>query len=280
MRQMLLAIQFLTIIPVPVKGAFSEEELAHSASFFPLAGAMQGLLMALAAYAGARIFPIEITSVFVILVLLISDGGFDLDGLIDTFDALAVKSTGNIERDMGKRLSVMKSSTIGSVGAIALVMAVLLKFVLLNHLLRTLTFPEVLSSLVIIPVFSKWVTVIAMFHGVPARKDGLGNILVSGVRKKHVILSSFLLLLLYLFVAGLTLPLTHSPGVRGGSENVMRSLGLFAALFVLLYLLAVVTVRFTRKKFGGLTGDHFGALSETAEIILLTAIPVWLQHST
>lgn len=275
MKQMLLAIQFLTIIPVPVKGTCSGEELAHSASFFPLAGVMQGLLMALAAFAGIRIFPIEVTSVFVILVLLMSDGGFDLDGLIDTFDALAVKSTGNTELDMEKRLSVMKSSTIGAVGAVALVMAVLLKFVLLNHLLRTLTLPEALSFLIIIPVFSKWVTVIAMFHGIPARKDGLGNILVRGVQKKHAILSSLLLLMLYAIVAGLTLALT-----RGLGEGTIRSIELFAALFIFLYLLAIITVRFTMKKFGGLTGDHFGALSEIAEILLLAAIPVWLQHST
>src|SRR5271169_7213382 len=99
MKEMLLAIQFLTIIPVTVKGTCSEEELARSTSFFPLAGALQGLLTALAAFAAMKIFPVEITSGLVILVLLLSNGGFDLDGLIDTFDALAVKSTGDREHD-------------------------------------------------------------------------------------------------------------------------------------------------------------------------------------
>ena len=270
MKQLLLAVQFLTIIPVTVKGACSEEELAHSSSFFPVAGALQGILMALAAFALTKVFPVEIVSSFVILVLLLSNGGFDMDGLIDTFDALAVKSTGDREHDMEMRLSVMKSGSIGAVGAMALVMAVLLKFVLLNHLFRILSLPAALSFLFIIPVFSKWVTVIAMFHGRPARKDGLGSIFIGKVQPKQVVLSSLILLGLCVIVAGLYLHPLY----------VTRAIGLFAVLFLLLYLLALITVRFTIWRFGGLTGDHCGALSEIAEILLMAAIPVWLQHST
>ncbi|HXW69035.1 MAG TPA: adenosylcobinamide-GDP ribazoletransferase [Dissulfurispiraceae bacterium] len=270
MKRLLLAVQFLTIIPVTVKGGCSEEELAHSSSFFPVAGALQGVLMALAAFASTKIFPVEIVSGFVILVLLLSDGGFDMDGLIDTFDGLAVKSTGDMKRDMEMRLSAMKSSSIGAVGAMALVMAVLLKFVLLNHLFRILPLPAALSLLFIIPAFSKWVTVIAIFHGRPARKDGLGSILIGKVQPAQVALSSLILLVLCVPVSGLYLYPLH----------VMPGIGLFAALFPLLYLLALVTVRVTVWRFGGLTGDHCGALSEISEILLMAAIPVWLQHST
>src|SRR5208337_2910678 len=252
MKQLLLAVQFLTIIPVTVKGTCTDEELAYSASFFPIAGALQGTLMALAAFASTKIFPVEIVSSFVILVLLLSNGGFDMDGLIDTFDALAVKSAGDRERDLEMRLSVMKSGSIGAVGAMALVMAVLLKFVLLTHLFRILPLPAALSFLFIIPVFSKWVTVIAMFHGRPARKDGLGSIFIGKVQPKQMALSSLMMLALCVIVAGFCLYPLH----------IMRVIGLFAALFLLLYLLALITVRFSAWRFGGLTGDHCGALSE------------------
>jgi cobalamin 5'-phosphate synthase/cobalamin synthase len=270
MKQLLLAVQFLTIIPVTVKGGCSEEDLAQSTSFFPVAGALQGILMTLAAVALTKIFPVEIVSTFVILVLLLSNGGFDMDGLMDTFDALAAKSTGDRERDLEMRLSIMKTSSIGAMGAMALVMAVLLKFVLLNHLFRSLPMPAALLFLFIIPVFSKWVTVIAMFHGRPARKDGLGSVLIGKVQPKQAVLSSLIMLVLCVIVAGLR-PYPH---------YIAQGMGLFAALFVLLYLLALLTVRFTTRRFGGLTGDHFGALSEIAEILLMAAIPVWLQHST
>src|SRR5208283_3874410 len=198
MRHLLFAIQFLTIIPVKVKGAYSQDDLARSASFFPVAGAVQGILIVVAAYMALTLFTVDIASVFVITVLLLSDGGFDVDGLIDTFDALAVKSTGNSDRDIGKRLLVMKESSIGAIGASALVISVLLKFVLLNHFLRFTTLPAVLACLFIVPVFSKWVTVIAVFQGLPARKNGLGRIFIEGVRQKEVVLSSMILLLLYL----------------------------------------------------------------------------------
>ncbi|MBF0507232.1 MAG: adenosylcobinamide-GDP ribazoletransferase [Nitrospirae bacterium] len=270
MKQMLLAIQFLTIIPVRVKGVCSDDELAHSTSFFPLAGALQGILMALAAFAGIKIFPVEITSCFVIVVLLLSNGGFDLDGLIDTFDALAVKSTGDKERDREKRLLVMKDSSIGAVGAIALVMTVLLKFVLLNQLFRTFTVQAALLFLFVMPVFSKWVTVIAMFHGHPARKDGLGSIFIGRVGYKQVIFSSLFVLALYMSAAGLYLYPAYDTW----------AIALFAVLFLVLYMLALMTARFAMKKFGGLTGDHLGALSEIAEILLLAVVPVWLQYST
>ena len=269
MKQLLLAVQFLTIIPVTVKGACSEEELVQSSSFFPVAGALQGGLMALAAFASTKIFPVEIVSSFVILVLLLSNGGFDMDGLIDTFDALAVKSTGDRERDLEMRLSVMKSGSIGAVGAMALVMAVLLKFVLLTQLFRTLPLSAALSFLFIIPVFSKWVTVIAMFKGRPARKDGLGSIFIAKVQPKQVALSSLILLALCLIVAGLYIYPFYA----------IRAIGLFAVLFLLLYLLALITVRFSVWRFGGLTGDHCGALNEIAEILLMAVIPLWLRHS-
>ncbi len=270
MKQLLLAVQFLTIIPVTVKGPCSEEELAHSSSFFPVAGALQGILIALAAFVSIKIFPVEIVSGFAILVLLLSNGGFDMDGLIDTFDALAVKPTGDRERDLEIRLSVMKAGSIGAVGAMALVMAVLLKFVLLNQLFRSLPLPAALSFLFIIPVFSKWVTVIAMFHGRPARKNGLGSIFIGKVQLTQVVLSSLIMLALCVIVAGLYLYPLYD----------MWAIGLLAVLFLLLYLLALIIVRFTIWRFGGLTGDHCGALSEIAEILLMAAIPVWLQHST
>lgn len=270
MKRVLQAIQFLTIIPVRVRGAFSEEDLVLSASFFPVAGAVQGILIAATAYIALKMFNVEIASVSVITVLLLSDGGFDLDGLIDTFDALAVKTTGDRERDLEKRLAVMKDSSIGAIGAIALVISVLLKFALLNYFLRTLTLPAVLASLFIIPVVSKWITVVAMFHGKSARKDGLGRIFFDGVKKQQVALSSLNLLVLYCAVSALFFY----------RHYLLQGIALFVVITLSACLLALMAIRLTSDKFGGLTGDHMGALSECTEILLLAVIPAWLQHST
>ncbi|MCC6345655.1 MAG: adenosylcobinamide-GDP ribazoletransferase [Nitrospirales bacterium] len=269
MKQMLLAIQFLTIIPVRVKGTLTERELAGATSFFPFAGALQGLLIVLTALATIKLFSIEVACGFVILALLLSNGGFDMDGLMDSFDALAVKSTGDPERDREKRLAVMKESTVGATGAMALGMAVLLKFVLLLHLFRTLSLPTVLCLLFLLPVLSKWVTVPAMYHGTSARQEGLGKVFAENTRVRDIVVSSLFMLLLSLIILKAHLYTVYKTG----------SIALFCFLFLFGYLLALLTAWFTRAKFGGLTGDTLGALSEISEILFLTVMPLWLPRS-
>ena len=71
--------------------------MARAAAFFPLAGALQGLIAALAALLS---FPLPGSrAASVLLVLTAMNGGFHLDGLADTFDAIAVKSTGDCAVD-------------------------------------------------------------------------------------------------------------------------------------------------------------------------------------
>ncbi|MCL4476638.1 MAG: adenosylcobinamide-GDP ribazoletransferase [Nitrospirae bacterium] len=269
MRQMLLAIQFLTIIPVKVRGEVAEKDLVASTIFFPVAGALQGLLMAVTALAGLQVFPPEVVSGLVILVHLLTNGGFDLDGLIDTFDALAVKSAGDPAKDIEKRLAVMKDSTIGAMGAIAMVMTILLKFFLLNALFHSVPLTVTLCMLFLMPSFSKWVTVPAMSHGISARRDGLGRIFLDNVRLFHVALSTLLIFTLYLSATAL-----HLYRIYG-----MRSIGLLAVLFLSLYLFSLLSVSLSLRKFGGLTGDNFGAMSEISEILFLMVASSWLRYS-
>jgi adenosylcobinamide-GDP ribazoletransferase len=269
MKQVLLAIQFLTIIPVRVRGEVAEKDLVASTIFFPVAGALQGLLMAVTALAGLQVFSPEVVSGLVILVHIIANGGFDLDGLIDTFDALAVKSTGDPAKDIEKRLSVMKDSTIGAMGAIALVMTILLKFLLLNALFHSVPFTVALCMLFLMPAFSKWVTVPAMNHGISARGDGLGRIFLDRVKPLHVVLSTLLIFTLYISVTTL-----HLYTIYG-----VRSLGLLAVLSLSFYFFSLLAGSFSFRKFGGLTGDNFGAMSEISEILFLMEASVWLRHS-
>lgn len=270
MKQLLLAIQFLTIIPIRVKGTCTESELVGSTSFFPCAGALQGMLTAAAAAASLRVFPPDVAGVIAVLVLLLSNGGFDMDGLMDTFDALAVKSTGDISRDREKRLAVMKDSAVGAAGAMAMAMTLLLKVVLIVHVLRTFPLAASLFALFVIPVFSKWVTVPAMYHGVSARKDGLGRIFIDTIQARNAATASLCLLVPYLIAGRLLLV----------GSDVIRGVMVFACLSLCLYLLALFTAWYSRKKFGGLTGDGLGALSEMTEILLLLTAPLWLRHST
>ncbi len=264
---MLLALQFLTIIPVKVRGKVSERDLVASTIFFPLAGALQGLLMAATAFAGLQVFSPEVVSGLVVLVQLLINGGFDMDGLIDTFDALAIKSTGDPAKDIERRLAVMKDSTIGAMGAIAMVMTLLLKFLLLKTLFYSVPLAVALCMLLLMPALSKWVTIPAMNHGLSARRDGLGRIFLDNVRPFHVLLSTLVLLALFLSVAGL----------RFYGIYDIRSIRFLLIASLSLYLFSLLSGYFFRRRFGGLTGDNFGAMSETSEILFLMAVSVWLR---
>ncbi len=268
MKQVLLAFQFLTIMPVRISGKVTERDVAGSAAFFPLVGAFQGLLTAASAWLLMRVFPADIAAGLALALLIISNGGFDLDGLADTADALAVKSSGDAEADRARRLSVMKDSASGAMGVIALVMTILLKFIVMRRLLSD--FPAAAAAVFfLMPVYSKWVTVPAMYHGGAARNDGLGKIFIEHTGPASVMISTALVVFLSVAVSVLHL-LRMSPVVGVGS------CALFIAGF---YLFGYLAVKFLMRRFGGLTGDHFGAMTEISEIIFLPAAYIWLQRS-
>ncbi len=257
----------MTIIPISVKGDLSERDIAASAKFFPVAGAVQGFCIALVAFVCKDFFGVEITSGFVLLALLITNGGFDMDGLMDTFDALAVKSSGDRSKDIEKRLSVMKDSAVGATGAMAMAIVLLLKFLLISRIMNFNPFYIPATLLFLMPVFSKWVTVPAMYHAKSARKDGLGRIFIENMNLETVLISTATLLA----VAAVT---GHFGFAQLGAKNFALFLVSTMPSF---YILILCTVKFFDNSFGGLTGDHCGAISEIFELIFLMLGYAWLR---
>jgi adenosylcobinamide-GDP ribazoletransferase len=268
MKRLLLALQFLTILPVRVNGTVSEKEIASSAAFFPVVGAFQGLILVLSVVIFARIFPPEIVSGIIILILIITNGGFHLDGLSDTFDAIAVKSSSNEASDKEKRLAVMKGSTAGPIGVTAIVLTIMLKYLLIEQIFQRHSSQAVYFALILMPAFSKWVMVPCMHHGISARQDGLGRIFFDNVNVGILRTASLLLGFFYVLAAGI-----YFFGEPYGSSIVM-----FFVIFSVLYVFGLAFVKFCRRKFGGLTGDNLGAAVEISEIIFLMVVIIWLQH--
>lgn len=263
----LLALQFLTIIPVRMETDFSEEEMPRSAVFFPAVGAVQGCVAAGVAFFTIPLFTPEIAGVLLVMALIISNGGFHLDGLADTFDALAVKSSGDSEADRAKRLAVMKDSSTGAIGVTAIALVLLMKCLLISNIISCSVSVTRYALLFLLPVFSKWVMVPAAYHGTAARKDGLGRVFIENVLVRDLVLSSLITLLLSFVVAGI---LQQTPSATGT---------LLFMLLAVLYLFSFAAVKFCRLRFGGITGDSFGAISEIAEIIFLMVASIWLRHS-
>jgi adenosylcobinamide-GDP ribazoletransferase len=198
-------------------------------------------------------------------VLVITNGGFHLDGLADTFDAIA--SGGDKE----KKLAVMKGSTTGPIGVIAIVLAVLLKYLLLNVLFLNSSTIAYYSSLVLMPVFSRWIMMPAIFHSKSARQDGLGKIFIENTGLRELAIATFSTLSFLILVPYIgNMIITRTFCCSGLSP-------LYLLAMLVIYVFSLVAVWFSNKRFGGMTGDTFGAVSEISEILFLMMVVTWSQ---
>ena len=265
MKRLLIALQFLTIIPIKNNMTINESNIARSSSVFVIVGFIQGLLLIVVDYISGTFFHYELVIGLILLALILSNGGFHLDGLADTFDALAAKSSDNIDKDVQRRLSIMRDSSIGPIGVIAIVFSVGLKYLALKSLSHSSYFTYY-SSLLLMPILSKWTMVLSMFYGKPAREDGLGRLFISKVGFKEIAVSTLTLLLIFI---GLQVFFKHYI-----SDNQYI---FYAILLVIMYFFCRISVNFFDKKFGGLTGDNLGAICEITEIIFLFMVIVWSQ---
>jgi adenosylcobinamide-GDP ribazoletransferase len=239
-RGLLGAVAFLTVVPVPGRalrgGPF---ELAPSLPWFPLVGgavgaAAGGLFLGLAPVTGRG--P---AAVFALAAVVLLTGALHQDGLADTFDGLGVRG------DRARRLAVMRDSTVGTFGVLALAVWGLLLVTALDqlggaHALRTLVAAEALARLA------------AVLHGLgspPARLDGLGALMPA--RRGPVLAAAVLAVAIALLSAGLW---------RGGV-----AVGVAAAV-------ALLSVAVARRAVGGSTGDTLGATAAVAEVLVCVAL--------
>lgn len=123
MRELILAVQFLTRLPTPQLRDFDPAWLAGCGRWFAPVGALIGALLALPWWALAQVEP-WLAAALTLLVWVWVTGALHLDGLADLADGL-----GAAHRDPARFLAVLKDPHVGSFGVVALVMALLLKLV-------------------------------------------------------------------------------------------------------------------------------------------------------
>jgi adenosylcobinamide-GDP ribazoletransferase len=102
MKKILLALQFLTIVPIKDVGEVPEQEVGNSVIFFPLIGLLEGALFVVISTLLLKVFPAELTNGFLVLIMVLMNGGLHIDGLSDTVDATASRG------DAEKKLAIMK----------------------------------------------------------------------------------------------------------------------------------------------------------------------------
>lgn len=251
--EFLLALQFLTRIPVKIKGKVEEIHMARAMAFFPLAGLIIGLIAG-GAYFFLRLFlPSPVCDLLVIAVILMITGNLHLDGLMDTADGIFSGKP----RD--RMLEIMKDSRIGSHGLAAGVLILIGRFLLLNGLAPDLKLETVIAA----PVVGRWIQVYGAYKFPYARVgQGTGSF-TKNVGRREFFIATFTTLIV-VFVLLYLISATTSDVLPGISFILTRLIyGIVA------WILLAGSARYMAGKLGGLTGDTYGTLSELAEFFFL-----------
>lgn len=248
MRLFLVALQFLTRLPVRLS-RFEPAWLNDCVRHFPLVGALVGGVGAVVLLAAAQLWPAWIAAMLALAATVALTGGFHEDGLADTFDALG----GVVPRD--KALAIMKDSRIGSYGALALGLSLLLRSALLAVLA---TRPALLAAAALLAshAFARAAAVgvmVSLPYGGDA-EHAKAKPLALAVAPRNLIIALAWCALLALAGAAC--------GVYGPK--------LLAAV-VAAAVVALLMRQWLKRRLGGYTGDGLGATEQLAEIAVLLA---------
>jgi adenosylcobinamide-GDP ribazoletransferase len=120
LRPFLIAVQFLTVLPVRVDGALDAKATGRSLLYYPLVGLLIGTLLAALAWMLGDA-PLLVSAAVLLAVWVAVTGALHLDGLADSADAWAA---GLGDRD--KTLAVMKDPRSGPMAVVVLILVLLL----------------------------------------------------------------------------------------------------------------------------------------------------------
>jgi adenosylcobinamide-GDP ribazoletransferase len=119
MRNFISAIQFITILPVGRAVAFNPPKMIP---YFPIVGLALGILTALFDLAMVNLWNTPVVSLLDVMFLALLTGAFHIDGLGDTADGLLG------QRSKEKTLAIMKDSRLGTMGLVAIVFGLSIKW--------------------------------------------------------------------------------------------------------------------------------------------------------
>lgn len=235
----LIAVQFLTILPIRLSRMATAQENARSVLYYPLVGGIIGGILWGIIYLCSDL-PTLLLSFCLLFSWVILTGGLHLDGLADTADAW-VGGFGDPERT----LTIMKDPTCGSMGVISLILCLLAKWVLLYSLLPLAKFNSVMILLA--PILGRLALLVLLITTPYVRQGGLASTWTQHLSKVSVISMLILTLLLLLFIFPMEMAIIY---------------GIFFASVIGLRRLFI-------KRIQGITGDTLGASVELVEVITL-----------
>lgn len=235
-----VAIGFLTRLPTRATALDGTELLSRSRAWFPLVGAVVAGL-AIAAFAvGEALLGSVVAAVVAVAVGVAATGAFHEDGLADTFDGLWGGWTPQ------RRLEIMRDSRIGTYGAAALVLSLLLRVALLSGL----TAAGAARALLVGHVVGRAAGLVMGARLRPVRPDGRGTGIHGPFTGGQVVVAGTVTLLALVAGAGTSLAVPVVAAVT--AYGIME--------------------RLARRRLGGFTGDVLGATTQVVHITSMACI--------
>jgi Cobalamin-5-phosphate synthase len=234
MKPLVLAVQFMTRLPLPAINA-AERDFARAIRWFPIAGAVVGMCIAGAAWAGALHDPWA-GALAALLAWVAITGSLHLDGLGDIADA-----SGAAHQDRERISAVLADPHIGSFGVTAIGLQLIAKLVLLRLAIETTTSLALLA----VPIAARigplvWTLTLPPLH------PGMGSTFGAGATWP----------ICAIWIAGLF-----------SISFALSSPGLLACLPAM-----AIWALWLRRRIGGISGDGHGAGIEVTETAMLAAL--------
>jgi adenosylcobinamide-GDP ribazoletransferase len=240
LRGLVTAIRTLSVLPIPGKEA---EKPSSALPWFPVVGLLLGCILWIAAELFDVIVPgywPEGAAVVLILLGTVLTGGLHLDGLSDSVDGFSAS------RDRDTILRIMKDSHVGAFGVVALITALLAKYVCFVRLIDTGSVAWVIAALIV----SRTVQAdLAVRQDYARAEGGTAATFVRDAEAKHAVVAIILALVLLVVVCGWNWLVLAVLFLGWG---VGRWFGVYC-----------------RRRVDGVTGDLLGAGSEIVEVFVL-----------
>jgi adenosylcobinamide-GDP ribazoletransferase len=234
------ATRFLTIVPVSWRAEEDSHQFNKCLIFFPLIGALIGVVGYLGSNLALLFFPQPVVAVLAIIFLAFISGFLHLDGLADSADGLLSS------RPREDCLNIMRDSRTGAMGVIAVVCVMLAKY----SALSTMDPHMLCMAIFFMPLAGRSAILFTMARLPYAREEGgLGGLFYSDSSKIAALVAFLLLLILFVL-------LTPSH--------------FFVAIIAILTV-NYIFGRWCRKRLNGATGDTLGAVCELTEMITALA---------
>lgn len=247
MKNIAAAFQFLTILPVPVKT--TQKNLEKSILWFPLVGAIIGLITGYGYWLLNYIFAGNVSSVLTILIYIVLTRALHLDGFIDTIDGFFSHKN---KRDKDLILKIMKDPTVGSFGVLSVIIWSLLLFSVIPHLEpkdHVMIHTYTRMAILVIPLLFSY-----------SRESGTGKFFADSVNKKT-----------FGAAIAVTLVIIAVTYFINGMDSVTVALVRGALLLVALLISGLIGI-WSKRKINGITGDILGFTIETIHLILALLI--------